>query len=265
MDIRDHKSLKGKTAIITGCGRGLGEALCFRLAEDGCKVVVTDINISSAEAVARQLPEAIALECDVTDYAQCEKTVKDAAERFGKVDILISNAAILFSGSIDEMDPKTWKNVVDVNLCGFFNICKACIPVFIEHNTGNIIQINSKSGKKGSFKNSAYAASKFGGIGLVQSLALELAPCNIRVNAICPGNLMQSPLWLQGEDSLLKQYSRNQGLSEEALLAKYNAQVPLGRSCTYKDVADMMVFLLSEEAGYLTGQALNVTGGVEMH
>jgi sorbitol-6-phosphate 2-dehydrogenase len=265
MQMRQWQRLKGKVAIVTGGGQGLGEALCIRLAEEVCKVAVADINLATAQAVADQLPEAIAVKCDVTDYAQCEKAVADTIDRFGTVDILVSNAAILFSGAIDEMDANLWKKVIDVNLCGCFNICKACTPIFKKQNSGSIIQINSKSGKKGSFKNSAYPASKFGGIGLVQSLALELAPNNIRINAICPGNLLSSPLWRQGENSLLKQYARNQGTTEEVILAKYLAQVPLGRGCEYEDVANMMVFLASAEASYITGQALNVAGGQEMN
>jgi sorbitol-6-phosphate 2-dehydrogenase len=128
--------------------------------------------------------------------------------------------------------------------------------------SGVIIQINSKSGKKGSAKNSAYAASKFGGIGLTQSLALELAEYNVRVNAICPGNLLDSPLW---KDSLYEQYARRWGITVEEVRAKYLGQVPLGRGCVYDDVANVMVFLASDESSYMTGQGINVTGGQEMH
>jgi sorbitol-6-phosphate 2-dehydrogenase len=124
-----------------------------------------------------------------------------------------------------------------------------------------IIQVNSKSGKKGSYKNSAYAASKFGGIGLTQSLALELAEYGVRVNAVCPGNLLDSPLWV---DSLFDQYSRNQGLTKEQVRQKYVDQVPLGRGCSYDDVGNVIVFLASDSASYMTGQAINVTGGQEM-
>ena len=126
---------------------------------------------------------------------------------------------------------------------------------------GVILQINSKSGKKGSFRNSAYAASKFGGLGLTQSLALELAPHQIRVNAICPGNLLDSPLWV---DSLYEQYAKKWGISREEVRRRYEEQVPLGRGCSYADVTNVVVFLASDEASYMTGQAINVTGGQEM-
>ncbi len=130
---------------------------------------------------------------------------------------------------------------------------------------GVIVDINSKSGKKGSFKNSAYAASKFGGIGLTQSIALELAEYGVRVNAVCPGNLLDSPLWNEGPNALFKQYARNRGVSEEEIRQIYINQVPMKRGCTYEDVCNVVVFLASDQSSYMTGQAINVTGGQEMH
>ena len=182
-------------------------------------------------------------------------------DTYGRIDILVANAAIVMSGDILEFPAAKFAKVVDVNLNGYFNTVKAVAGYMYEQKSGSIIQINSKSGKKGSFKNCAYAASKFGGVGLTQSLALEFAPHNIRVNSICPGNLLNSPLWV---NSLFKQYAANQGTTEEAIRQKYLAQVPLGRSCEYEDVANVMVFLASDMASYMTGQAINVTGGQEM-
>ncbi len=124
-----------------------------------------------------------------------------------------------------------------------------------------IVQINSKSGKKGSYKNSAYAASKFGGIGLTQSIALELAEFGVRVNAVCPGNLLDSPLWV---DSLYAQYAQRLGISEAEVRQRYIDQVPMKRGCTYADVTNVVVFLASDQSSYMTGQAINVTGGQEM-
>ena len=220
------------------------------------------MNIEGAKETAASIKNALALKVDVTKYDECEALMKDACDKFGKIDIIISNAAILISGGIEEFNAEKWKLVIDVNLWGMFNISKAAVPYLKKNKAGGvIIQINSKSGKKGSYKNSAYAASKFGGIGLVQSLALELAEDNIRVNAICPGNLLNSPLWV---NSLFKQYAKNQGITEEEVRAKYINQVPLKRSCEYEDVANLMVFLASDEASYMTGQAINVTGGQQM-
>ncbi len=252
--------LKGKKAIITGAAQGLGRALAERLAKEGAYVVIGDINIGEAKKTAVAIKNTEAYLLDVTDYSSCEAFIGNANNILGGIDILISNAAILISGGVEEFDAAKWKKVIDVNLCGFFNIAKAAAP-HMKEKGGAIIQINSKSGKKGSYKNSAYAASKFGGIGLVQSLALELACYNIRVNAICPGNLLDSPLWV---NSLFKQYAKNQGITEEEVRKKYIGQVPLKRSCTYDDVANVMVFLAGGESSYMTGQAINVTGGQQM-
>jgi len=201
------------------------------------------------------------LAADVTNYEQVVNAVEKTVAKFGKLDILISNAAILIAKSIIDFSPEEWRRMLDVNLTGYFLCAKAAASVMIRQQSGCIIQINSKSGKKGSYKNSAYASSKFGGIGLTQSLALELAEHKIRVNAICPGNLLNSPLW---KDSLFEQYAKNQGITKEQVREKYLNQVPLKRSCEYEDVANAMVFLASDYASYMTGQAINVTGGQEM-
>jgi len=173
----------------------------------------------------------------------------------------VANAGILKAADILEFDPKDWWRVQEVNLLGYFVCAQAAARVMVPNKSGAIIQINSKSGKKGSFRNSAYAASKFGGIGLTQSIALDLAPHHVRVNAVCPGNLLDGTLW---QDSLYGQYAKTQGLTPEQVRAKYESQVPLGRGCTYEDVANAVVFLASDESSYMTGQAINITGGQEM-
>jgi len=256
--------LEGQVAIITGGAQGLGEALAQRLDEEGCKVVVADINLESAQKVASGLKNAIAVKVDVCDAEQVDAMVRTTVEKFGTVDLLISNAAILIAKSVTEFTPAQWQKMIDINLVGYFLCAQAAAKVMIPNKRGNIIQINSKSGKKGSAKNSAYAAAKFGGIGLTQSLALELAEFGIRVNAICPGNLLNSTLWNLGPNSLFKQYAANQGITEDQVRQKYLAQVPLGRSCEVDDIGNVMVFLASGQASYMTGQAINVTGGQEM-
>jgi sorbitol-6-phosphate 2-dehydrogenase len=263
MDTSDCRCprLSGQVAIVTGGAQGLGAALSQRLADEGCKVVVADINFEAAASVAAGLQDAIAVKVDVTNEADVEAMVQQAVERYGKLDLLVSNAGIVISGDVVDFDAAKWRKVIDVNLIGYFLCAKAAAKVMIPQRSGSIIQINSKSGKLGSYKNSAYAASKFAGIGLTQSLALELAEYGIRVNAICPGNLLDSPLW---RDSLFQQYAKNQGITVEQVREKYLAKVPLGRSCQYDDVANVLVFLASSEASYMTGQAINVTGGQEM-
>ncbi|MBN1584282.1 MAG: sorbitol-6-phosphate dehydrogenase [Anaerolineae bacterium] len=260
------KVLKDKVAIVTGGAQGLGAALVQRLAAEGCHVVVADLNLEGAEQTAAGIAEttdrrAVAVKVDVTDESQVEAMVQRAVDEFGRLDILVSNAGILFSDAIDEFEVKRWQAVINVNLVGYMICTKHAVRAMKQQGSGVIVQINSKSGKKGSFKNSAYAASKFGGIGLTQSLALELAEEGIRVNAVCPGNLLDSPLWV---DSLFKQYARNQGITEEEVRQKYVDQVPMKRGCTYEDVCNVVVFLASDQSGYMTGQAINVTGGQEM-
>ena len=256
--------LEGQVAIVTGGAQGLGESLARRLDEEGCKVVVADINIESAEKVSSTLKSAIAVKVDVCDPVQVEAMIDAAVKKFGKLDLMISNAAILIAKPVLEFTTEQWQKMINVNLVGYFNCARAAAKVMVPARRGNIIQINSKSGKKGSSKNSAYAAAKFGGIGLTQSLALELAEYGIRVNAICPGNLLNSTLWNDGPNSLFKQYARNQNCTEEEIRKKYLAQVPMGRSCEVDDIANVMVFLASEQSSYMTGQAINVTGGQEM-
>ena len=257
-----EKRLKDKVAIITGSARGLGKALSQRLHNEGAKVVLVDINYEAVKENAAELENSIAIKADVTDYSQCEKMVEKTLDKFGQIDILVANAAIVIAEPIEDFTPEEWKKVINVNLCGYFNSAKAVVPHMKEQGKGKIIQINSKSGKKGSSKNSAYASSKFGGIGLTQSLALELATDNINVNAICPGNLLNSPLW---QNSLFDQYAENQGITREEVREKYINKVPMKKSCTYEDVANLLVFLASDESDYMTGQALNVTGGQEMN
>lgn len=253
--------LRGKVAVITGAAQGLGEALAQRLDREGASVLVADMNIEAAGRVAASLRDAVAVQVNVCDYAQCEAMAQAAVDKWGRIDLMVANAAIVISGPIEEMTYQQFSKVVDVNLNGYFNSCKAVVPHMRANGKGSIVQINSKSGKKGSAKNCAYAASKFGGVGLTQSLALELAEENIRVNAILPGNLLDSPLWV---NSLYEQYARNQGTTKEKIREKYMNQVPMKRGCQYEDVANVMTFLLSDEASYMTGQAINVTGGQQM-
>ena len=258
--------LYDRKAIVTGAAQGLGEAIAVRLAAEGADVVVADINPAAAGEVAERIGSgsgrrALAHQVDVTEEAQVEALIDRTVEELGRLDILVSNAGILIAGAVEEFGAEEWRSVMNVNLFGYFLCAKHAARVMKEQDSGVIIQVNSKSGKKGSYRNSAYAATKFGGVGLTQSLALELAEYGVRVNAVCPGNLLDSPLWV---DSLYAQYSDRLGISEEEVRQRYIDQVPLGRGCTYDDVTNVIVFLASEEASYMTGQAINVTGGQEM-
>lgn len=262
-----QQPLKGFRVIVTGGAQGLGEAIAWRVAREGAAVTVADLQIEQAQQVARAIEaeqgpgRALAVPTDVTRAEDVEAMVEATVQAFGGLDLLVSNAGILISGDILEFDPAAWRRVIEVNLVGYFQSARAAARVMIPAKRGVILQINSKSGRRGSFRNSAYSASKFGGIGLTQSLALELAPYGIRVNAICPGNLLDSPLW---QDSLYAQYARRWGITVQEVRARYESQVPLGRGCSYDDVTNVVVFLASDQAAYMTGQAVNVTGGQAM-
>ncbi|MBI2432617.1 MAG: sorbitol-6-phosphate dehydrogenase [Candidatus Hydrogenedentes bacterium] len=261
------KRLEGKKTLVTGAGQGLGAALLERFAREGCAVTGWDVNGPQMEETALKTADAFgvaafAAAVDVTNADAVRAGMDEAAAAMGGLDILVSNAGILISGDSLEFDAARWRKVIEVNLVGYFIVAREAARVMLAQGRGgSIIQINSKSGKKGSFKNSAYAASKFGGIGVTQSLALEFAEAGIRVNAVCPGNLLEGTLW---KDSLFKQYAQNQGISEEDVRKKYVDQVPMKRPCTYEDVANVVTFLASDDANYMTGQAINVTGGQEM-
>jgi len=257
------KLLEDRIALVTGGGQGLGQAICLRLAQEGCHVAVADINESAAveTAAAIESRRTVAIHSDVTDETQVAAMMDRVVAEFGRLDLLVSNAGILISGEISEFPAEKWRAVMNVNLFGYFLCAKHAARVMKPQKKGVILQINSKSGKKGSYKNSAYAASKFGGIGLTQSIALDLAEFGIRVNAICPGNLLDSPLWV---DSLYKQYAQKWGISEAEVKQRYIDQVPMKRGCTYEDVCNVVVFLASDQSSYMTGQAINVTGGQEM-
>jgi sorbitol-6-phosphate 2-dehydrogenase len=260
------QTLEHKVALVTGGAQGLGAAIALRLAREGCDVAIADINEESSAATAAQIARetgrrTIAMKMDVTDEAQVSAGVDRTVEELGRLDICVSNAGILLAEEVTEFPAEKWKAVIMVNLFGYFLVSKHAARVMKEQRSGAIIQINSKSGKKGSYKSSAYAASKFGGIGHTQSIALELAEFGVRVNAVCPGNLLDSPLWV---DSLYKQYAKKWSISEEEVRQRYVDQVPMKRGCTYEDVCNVVVFLASDQASYMTGQAINVTGGQEM-
>lgn len=260
------KRFVDKVVLVTGGAQGLGQAIAERFAREGAMVLVTDINEDGVKATAEKLAQnfgvrTLGIGMDVTDDFEVHSTMETVEREFGRLDVLVSNAGILKAYHLVEFPVSEWRQVIEVNLIGYMICAKHACQIMQKQKSGSIIQINSKSGKKGSFGNSAYAASKFGGVGLTQSLALEMAPYNVRVNAVCPGNLLEGTLWQQ---SLFEQYARTQGLTVDQVKQKYMDQVPLGRGCTYNDVTNVVAFLASDESSYMTGQAINVTGGQEM-
>ena len=260
--------LAGKIAVVTGAAQGFGKGIAEEMYKEGASIVIADLNAPLAESVAKELgARAISIAVNVADEESVAALMAQTVETLGGLDILVSNAGVVRSGPLSQMERRDFDFVTDINYTGYFLCAKyAAIIMEAQHEADpdamfDIIELNSKSGLEGSNKNCAYAGSKFGGIGLTQSLALEFAEENIRVNSICPGNLLDSPLWV---NSLYEQYARNQGTTKEKIREKYINQVPMKRGCQYDDVANLMVFLLSDESSYMTGQGINVTGGQQM-
>ena len=260
------KRFDKRVTLVTGGAQGLGRAICEKFAGEGATIIVADINEDGAKATAEEIGTKYGVQTrgigmDVTDDFQVHTAMESIEHDFGRLDVLVSNAGILKAYAITEFPVSEWRQLIEVNLIGYMICAKHACQIMEKQKSGVIIQINSKSGKKGSFRNSAYAASKFGGIGLTQSIALEMAPLGVRVNCVCPGNLLDGTLW---QDSLFKQYAHTQNLTVEEVRKKYTDQVPMGRGCTYQDVTNVVAFLASDDASYMTGQAINVTGGQEM-
>jgi sorbitol-6-phosphate 2-dehydrogenase len=268
----------GKTAIITGGAQGFGGGLVELMFKDEANVIIADLNKEKGEAYAVELNKsskgnsALFVQVDVSDFESVENLVYETVCEFGGFDVFISNAGILHAGGLDEMDPATFELMTKVNYTGYFLCAKAAsivLKIQTENSTayyGDIIQINSKSGLKGSNKNFAYAGGKFGGIGLTQSFAMELMPSRIKVNSICPGNFFDGPLWSDPEKGLFVQYLKagkvKGAKSIEDVKAFYEGQVPAGRGCTVLDVMRAVYYIMEQE--YETGQAIPVTGGQEM-
>jgi len=251
-------TLEGRTAIVTGAGSGIGRGIALRLAEEGCDVGVIDINVRGAEATADRVRKlkrnsAVAM-ADVTDIDAASGAVDALAEKLGKLDILVNSAGILRIAKIADMSKQDWDDTFRINVDGVFHVCRTAIPHLRKHKRGRIINIASWLGKTGRPYYGAYCASKFAVIGLTQTLALELAPDRINVNAICPGVIMETGMRERAEVEV-----KAMGLpsAEERV-----SSIPLGRLGKPDDVARIAAFLASDEAAYMTGQAINVTGGL---
>ena len=203
---------------------------------------------------------ALAVKTDVSDAHDVEHMVGETVRHFGTVDILVNDAGIGEGGMVEDLPEETWDRVINTNLKGTFLCSKAVAPIMMEQGYGKIVNLSSKSGKQGGLWLTAYCASKFGVIGFTQSLALDLAPYGINVNAICPGTVF-TPLW----DNVLKEaYARKRGMDVDEVRDYYTSKIPLGREVTLDEIGNLVVFLCSDESSYMTGQAINITGGQEM-
>ena len=265
--------LAGKIAIVTGAAQGFGKGIAEGLYAEGAIVGIADMNLPGAEAVAQALGEyAFAIEVNVTDEESVARMIQITVEKFGGLDLLVSNAGVAKAGSLMELEKKTFDFVTNINYTGYFLCAKYAAAIMeAEHEADpekffDIVTINSKSGLEGSKNNYAYAGSKFGGIGLTQSFALELCPYNIKVNAICPGNYLDGPLWSDPERGLFVQYLHAGKVpgakTVEDVRKYYMSKVPMNRGCFPKDVARAIFYAVEQQ--YETGQAIPVTGGQTM-
>jgi sorbitol-6-phosphate 2-dehydrogenase len=271
-------AVKNRIALVTGGAQGFGEEITRGLVSAGALVFIADLNIEGAKKLAETINKeqektvAFPVEVNVADEASVEKMAETIALTVGGLDLCVSNAGVLRAAAILEQDINSFKFVTDINYTAFAIVTKHCGLLMRAQNLcapswmTDIIQINSKSGLDGSNKNGAYAGSKFGSIGLVQSFAKELVEYRIKVNAVCPGNFFDGPLWADPEKGLFVQYLKTGKVpgakTIEDVKAFYEAKVPMGRGCTGPDVIRAVLYLV--EQVYETGQALPVTGGQVM-
>jgi len=260
--------LNGKVAIVTGGASGIGRGIVEALAESGAGVCIADIDLPAAQKTAQETASTTGALCaaartDVTDKASVDGMVQECVRQLGRVDILVNSAGIAPSHALVDFPERDWDRTIDINLKGYFLCAQAAVRQMLAQGAGgNIINISSKSGVRGSGENSAYNASKFGVIGLAQGWAQELAKHGIRVNSVLPGNVFSgSQIW---NEDYRKACAAKKGIAPDDVEAYYNRLVPLGRSCTARDVAQMVVFLVSDAASYVTGCSHLVDGGQEM-
>jgi len=275
---RGTAPVKHQTAIVTGGSQGFGEGIVRRLFNKGMNVVIADIKEEKGKELVEELNsediknQVAFLQADVSDDASMENCGFETVKQFGGLDLMISNAGILKAGGLDEMDPDTFEAITRVNYKGYYISAKQASKImklqseYHESHFMDIIQINSKSGLVGSKKNFTYAGSKFGGIGLTQSFALELIPYRIKVNSICPGNYFEGPLWSDPEEGLFVQYLKAGKVpgakTIEDVKKHYESRIPAGRGCQVDDLIKAIYYVMDQD--YETGQAVPVTGGQAM-
>lgn len=245
------KLLEGKTAIITGATRGIGKGIAEKFADAGANVVFTYANsVDKAKAIEADLNsrgvKAIAIKSDASDYAQAEELIKTTLENFDSIDVVVNNAGITRDGLLMRMTEENWDDVINTNLKSVFNMTKAVQRTMLKQRKGSIVNISSVVGVKGNAGQANYSASKAGINGFTKSVAQELGSRNIRCNAIAPG-------FIETEMT---------AVLDEKVVQEWRDSIPLKRGGTPEDVANLTLFLASDMSGYVTGQVINVCGGM---
>lgn len=243
-----------KTAFITGAARGIGKEIAIKLAKEGYDVAINYRTMNDElENLKAQIEKDFNVKCalvqgDVSSFEDAEKMVKETVEILGKIDVLVNNAGITKDGLLMRMAKEDFESVIDINLVGTFNVTRNVIPLMIKQKSGRVINISSVVGVAGNAGQTNYSASKAGIIGFTKSLAREVASRNILVNAVAPGFIATDMT----------------SVLNEAQKENINTQIPLKRMGSAEDVANLVKFLASEEASYITGQVINVDGGMVM-
>lgn len=252
--------LSGKVALVTGGGSGIGAGIAQVLAESGAAVAIGDLNGEAAVAVATALPGTghLGLRLDVTDRASIDQAVRQIEQRPGPVDVLVNNAGISSVAPFLEITDTDWDRLLGVNLRGVFVVTQRVLGPMVARRSGRVINISSMAGKEGLPNLAHYCAAKFGVIGLTQSLAKEVAADNVTVNAVCPG-VVRTPLWDDPATGILRQLDGENGWRA------FLDGIPLGRPQSAADIGYACAYLASDQAANITGEALNVSGGQQMH
>ncbi len=255
--------LKGRVAIVTGGADGIGKVCVEGFVREGASVVIADINIDHAREVAERLSadgkKVLAVRTDVTKKTDVDNLVATALSEFGKIDILVNNAGVVRDIMFVDIEEKDWDWVNDVNAKGVYLVTRAVVSHMITARYGKIVNISSRSGKEGQVGLSHYGASKFAVIGLTQALAKEMAEYDINVNAVCPG-ILRTHMWEQ----LLEVRAKRQGLPREQIFDSWIQQIPLKRPQESEDIANVVLFLSSEVSRNITGESININGGLRM-
>ena len=251
--------LEGRRAFITGGGRGIGRAIALKFASEGADVAVAARTRAEIDAVAQEIEEkggrSLAVPCDVGDSKEVDEAVRQAGREFGGVDILVANAGALAHARLEETTDALWDEMMRVNLNGAFYAFRAAIGGMSERGWGRLIAISSVSGKIGGANRSAYHAAKHGLLGLVRSAALEAAGAGVTVNAICPG-FVETGMVATFREGLARNAEEG-----EAAMNRYREEVPMGRFLAPEEIAAMALYLASEEAAGITGQAYTISCG----